>query len=679
MTLRNSSALNRHYYPLSEATKTLKGWGTNLSINDLLHHGAQGRVRFFIHVPSGTRVRQIRESPQCNNYPQPTLLILSPLHCGEIECNKSTEQSDFPSAYASLYSYTENPPYPKDSESIESMYWQAIDSNGEIERIRITLQTICICHSELTQLHQWIDSAYKPPIEFSLEIDEPLKTEINLRCYSFEDALNIAKGKIDGFTEIHLLRYGYFEKLTFLIPRPKTLAITIAHENDPLSTPIAEFLPPDLLALHPEDCYQIEIFGSTQRTDYKTGFLCSSRTLIPYPPSAKSDLIYDVIRPYNLLTIGNYRLRANTEIDDNLIWRTYYGSSKFQFVIQKENVYVLRSEFDPMINVVSKNEDPTQYEFEYTPEFTFSVFSKYILSPKKFATLHEASKLAKCSETQLLSCGSQGLIEFLTPVPCEIALCQAQEAVADLDILRRSQSSFVPPVSEIPQLLVVDKSDCKALTGIGQLKRGYFKAGYSIEGDQLRLCEPTYRIPVKPDFSMGDDDLPRIPFNIEIPPGVWLTFYLDKPKEIDITVDRIFIELSRFKQLIESSTDIFKLQNESFCETERSRSDQFDLRSPEMISTASCETSRTDLTCDALLSNDISVSVEIVTKKQLADMAGISMTTINNKTKQGHKYEDPDFPKKYINEKNGYVHFLKPEVDVWIRKNPPRNRKRNPP
>ena len=83
---------------------------------------------------------------------------------------------------------------------------------------------------------------------------------------------------------------------------------------------------------------------------------------------------------------------------------------------------------------------------------------------------------------------------------------------------------------------------------------------------------------------------------------------------------------------------------------------------------------RTNLTDDAVLTGDISAPIDRVTMNEFIDSAGISRTTINNRAKDKKKY--PDFPTKYKIEENGHVYFLKSEVDAWIRKNPPRNRKR---
>ena len=163
MTPGHRSALDRYYYSLPEATKVLKAQGKNISINDLLHYGVQGTVRFFIHLPSGIRARQILESLARENDLQPNLLILSPFQCGEIECNKIIADSDFPSAYASLYSYAEVPPYPRTIEILEQMYWQTIDSNDAITPIPISQKTIHIAHTELAQLIQLLNSTYRPP------------------------------------------------------------------------------------------------------------------------------------------------------------------------------------------------------------------------------------------------------------------------------------------------------------------------------------------------------------------------------------------------------------------------------------------------------------------------------------------------------------------------------------
>jgi len=77
MTSGNSSTFNRYYYPLLEATKVLKAQGKSLSVYDLLHYGVQGVVRFFIHLPSGMRVRRIFGSLQYEHDQQANLLILS--------------------------------------------------------------------------------------------------------------------------------------------------------------------------------------------------------------------------------------------------------------------------------------------------------------------------------------------------------------------------------------------------------------------------------------------------------------------------------------------------------------------------------------------------------------------------------------------------------------------------
>ena len=590
------------------------------------------------------------------------------MQCGEIECNKIAIHSDFPSAYDSLYSPLEIPPYLKNLQFFEEMHWQTIDINDEITPIQITPKTIHIAHTELIQLIQLLDVPYRPPVEFTTQYDEQLQHEINLRCYSFEDALKIAKEKIDGFTEIDLLRYGYFEKLTFLIQRPKNLAIAIAHQRNPVATPIIPIPEPNLLAIHPEDCYQIEIFGSTTRTDFKVGFLCHHRTLIPICPKQTTDLILEPIASSNVKFIKNYRLRVDTKTNGTLRWRTYNQSGPYAFEINKNALHVIQPEFDRLIAAESMSNKIGQIELPYIPEFTISDITKYLLSPKNFITLLDAANFAKCDTNELLIHASQGKIELLTPVPCEIAICQTRQPINSIGELRKSKTDIYASVKEIPQLFVLENEDCETIAANGRIKRGNFKIGYSFNTGQLVQRIPYYLSYMK-SFSQAN-----APSSDSIKcKGLWLTFYIDKPKEIDITVDRIFIELSKFQELIKSSPDIFKPKNDSFIETNRCMSDQLNSGSPETISAVSCDPLRTDLIPDAISIEDISATEEFVTVNEFMEMAGISRTLITTKTKKG--YEDPDFPTKIKNEKNGHVHFLKSEVDAWIRKNPPRNRK----
>ena len=666
--------INRLYYPLSEAIKTLKGWGTNISINDLLHYGVQGKVRFFIHVPSGIRVDRIPAHPQHINDRQPNLLILSPSHCGEIECNQSTSQSDFPSAYADLYSVVENPLCVRNLQNPDSFYWRTIDSDKKALPIPITKQAICIRHSELAQLDQLIDSTDKPPVEFSPIIDEQLQNEINRLCYSFEQATIEAKKKINGFSDNDLLRYGYWGKLTFITPRPANVNInTVAARHSDILQSFNRDLP-DMLALDPQSCYQIEIFGQIKLWEFKSGFLCKFRTLIPFPPSAKWDWTYEVLPSTNSLYLENYRLRVDAKNENNALWRTYHGSNAFPIAIQKENLYVLRSEFDSMIHVASKTHDPTQYEFEYTPEFTISDITKYILSPKNFATLSDAAKIAKCSEIQLLEYGSQGSIEFFTPVPCEIALCQAKEAIESLEILRKSQTSLVTLVESTPQVLALNKDDCNTLANNGRLKRGEFATGYSIAGNKLILRNPVYGIPWQLDFSFKNEDHPPAIFYKETPPGVWLTFYQNTPIEIDVTYDRIFVELNHFNLAISTLKINASIGDHCSDEIHDPSSESEGSGDHELNAVENSDESQDDHTEAVTQQTAKFAPDKIVTYAQIMEMANLSRSTVNNKIRRSEKFNDNEFPKRHKNPINKRVHFLKSEFDAWLIKNPPRDR-----
>lgn len=668
MTPRNSSVPNRLYYSLSEATKALKAWGKTISIKDLLHYGVQGKVRFFIHVPSGIRVRRIT-MPLTYPDPYPSILILSKFHCGEIECNSRTEQSDFPNSYASIYSLFEDPLYVKNIHNIESMQWQTIYSVDKIARIPITQKTIFISHTDLNQLNKLIEYANRPLVEFSPGIDEQLQQEVDLRCYSFEDALKIAREKFDGFTESDLLRYGYYEKLSFLTPRPANMDISIVEAE---STPRQNYnaaLRPDMLALDPDDCYRIEIFGQTKRLDYRTGFLCKFKTLIPHPPSDSPDSFIEDSIKENSLSLTNYRLRVKV-VETNLRWRTYHDSSAFPLEIRKDNIYVIRSEFDPLIDAASKSRDTPIDQIEYTPRFTIPEITKYRLSPKKFATLSEAAKLAKYSEAQLLQMVP---LTFLTPVPCEIALCQAKQPVSDLEALQRPQTSRPADVEKIPQLLVLDHEDCKAVAAHGQHKQKVFKRGYSFENNELVLRTPYY------PSGIVDSSQERTQQTISASSethvlgiGVWLTFYQDKPIEIEITCDRIFVDLTLLMPGIQIEEDRNRLLY-----SDTAKIIMGALSKPESEG-SSKESAITDIDTSKAESsfaatNPVSADIpeEIVTIKQFMEMANISRSTLNNKTQSG-KYNDPEFPKKHKNPKNNQVHFLMTEVDAWIGKNPPR-------
>ena len=83
---------------------------------------------------------------------------------------------------------------------------------------------------------------------------------------------------------------------------------------------------------------------------------------------------------------------------------------------------------------------------------------------------------------------------------------------------------------------------------------------------------------------------------------------------------------------------------------------------------------RTDLIPDAISIEDISATEELVTVNEFMEMAGISRTTITNKSNDKVNY--PDFPTKFENREKTHVYFIKSEVEAWIRKNPRHNRKR---
>jgi len=678
MTSENSSALNRYYYPLSEAAKVLKARGKGLSVYDLLHYGVQGVVRLFIHLPSGMRVRRILGSVQYENEPQPSLLILSRLQCGEIECNKTTRHSDFPSAYANLYSYLEIPLYPKDPEFLEEMHWQAIDSNDEITPIQITPKLIHLAHTELTQLIELLDRQYRPPVKFSPRIEDNLQKEIELRCYSLETAVEIAKEKNIDLTANDLLRYGYYENLTFVTPCPNNLGIVVV--NVPLegpSTIVGHTLSPDMLALDADDCYKIEIFGHAERSDYKTGFLCIFRpftlkTLIPHPPSEYVDSISERVDQIHSLTPNNFRLRAKNS-ESCLRWRTNHNSNVFPLKLRKDNLFVLRSEFDSFINAASISRDTEESRIEYTPKFTIPDVTRYHLSPKNFITLSEAAKLAKCSEKQVLSEGARWPNIFLTPVPCEIALCQA---LANLPRPKKSQSSFPENVEEIPQLLVLDETDCEALADLGHHKQGSFKLGYSFEKNQRVQRVPNYFsgiIGSNQDEIRRDTAIQSSTINHDGSTSVWLTFYQDKPIKIEINFDRVFIALTAsglpyFLERIRRNQSKHQVN-----QIPPTASEPAGVDNAIASAIADNETAKTNQSLETTNPVSSDAPVERVTEKEFMELSGRSRTTIDNKSKDRVKY--PDFPRKIPDEDNVHVHFLRPEVDAWLRKNPPRKRK----
>ena len=672
MTSGNRTALNRLYYPLLEATKALKTQGINLSVYDLLHYGVKGHLRFFIHAPAGKHVRQISDPTTNHGAQEPKLLILSKLCCGEIECNREADESHFPSAYASLYSSIEYPPYHND-DRIERMYWRTIDANGKTERIHITPQTICISANELSLLKKYIDSENDPQVEFHPKIDEQLQKEIDRRCYSFKDALKMAESKINGFTEIDLLRYGYYEKLSFLTPRPANLQITTTTEGVADATIVSNQPPPDMLVIYPEDCFQIEIFGQTKRSEYKNGFLCKLKTLIPYSPKLRSDFISEELDQANSLTLENYRLRVKTKSDDIRRWMTRHESKSFPLEIRKDNLYVMRSEFDPLIEAASQSVDITVSEIEYTPKFTISEITKYCLSPKKFANLSELAKLAKCSESQILSIADVRGKKFLTPVPCEIALCQA---LANFKITNIYHTRVPEKVVEIPQLFVIDYKDCETVVALGHHKQGAFILGYSFENNELVPCRPNYSKETMNSNQEGIRGGPSTQSSANshgMATNVWLSFYQDKPIKIEITFDRIFIELSEsdrsyFLAHVRKSLSKHSSDQTSATPIEHGRADD-----PIVQEIAHLMSLIPNQSLETTIPVAKDAPFEIITVNEFMEMAGISRTLITNKTKNDD--EDPDFPKKFKNDKNGHVHFLKSEVDAWIRKNPPRNRK----
>lgn len=553
------------------------------------------------------------------------------------------------------------------------MCWQTIDSQNNIAPIRITPQTICINHTELSQLSQFIDEASRPPGELSRYLYEQRLQEINLRCYSFEDALKIAKEKISCFTERNLLRYGYYEKLSFLTPFPPNMDISIV-EAGSTSTQLPSMThKPDTLALDPEDCYQIEIFGQAIRSDYRTGFRCKLKTLIPYLPSYDSDFSLQCTSLEQSVFFDDYRPRVKAA-ETNLRWRTCFGSQVFPLDIRKDNIFVIRSEFDPLIDAASRTQDTTESQIVYTPNFSISEITQYHLSPKKFVTLSEAAKLTEYSEAQLLI---NTMLEFLTPVPCEIALCQARQPVRDFQTIWSIEGILPAKVDQIPQLLVLGGDDCKAVAAHGKQKQKVFKRGYSFEKNELVPRTPYYSSgtldPNQEGTQKADSTSTRTP---EPPVGVWLTFYQDKPIEIEITSDRIFLDRMSLNNGIQIAETLGLIRHD---ETANVISANFSSgksnHSAEASTVATIETSENDQSLDA--SNGVlgDTPEEIVTIKKFLDMAKISRSTLINRTRPDSRYYDPEFPIKITNTKNGRVHFKKLEVDAWIAKNPPRDRK----
>ena len=621
--------------------------GIYISLNDIFHLGLHAKIRLFIHVPDGIYVAKYDDSNTTGIHSSPhvKLLILSTYQCAELECNKQTEQSEFVSSYVSPFYPVENPEFLRSGVIPGLTAWQTIDGNKNIVKIRITPQHVCITKDEFNNLletikqeqktSQTINSKQNSGYTATKHLEEERQTKINEICYPFNEALKIVQEKIPGFTETDLLRHGYFEAISLIFPYPLTGHCIAFSSTDNIIHSMQSFdPPPNLLKLSPSDCYRIEIYKKITCHEFRIGFKTENNTLVPCIPPPISNIYQEHdqhLKDYfGSKNLPNFNRKT---LNKKLSWCVVgieENNRKIQFEIRTDDLYITKSDLHRLIETepIKKRHHPSKSE--HYPRFTIANHIRLFLAPNEFPTLEEAADQLGHPINSLLIAAAQGLIELITPIPCEVSLCLTKKSAENDRQPLAPEDPISLPQEHIPDITILSKIDCESLAKHGSHKNGNFNEGYLINGSPLSHCTPYYY--------KNESSKPVSTSDTKIR-GIWKTYYIEKPIELDLTIGRIHLDLAKTRKLITENPQIF----ESFDKSESGISEN------------------ADQTLHQCLNEEISF-------KDALDHLDISRATFYKIIDGKYPSAPPSFPPK-IKGDNGRVFFNKKGFEAWLNAN----------
>lgn len=435
----------KSHYSFEEALQFIKAKFRNFTRENLLNHGFQGDVIFFMKVPLGLRINSSIISKYSSLQEiTPNYLIISPLECEEIELNEVCYQNAFEKGCVydeSLGFLDALPNYDPNPYSSITPQWRTF----RYYRIPITIKNLQVTHSELICLSQII--------EFRLSVDNN-QPDVSDKSFfktipkSLVSLTDASAGTLDC-RPLDLLRRAIQRNLILFARVPAGISVRSSSASDYDSG--VEYLPqPQFLAINALDCTEIYNNGSVFISNFHEGYIA------------------DYFGHLKRITPADERPEL---ADENPSWRIYQDNELLSLDLTCQHLYAMQSDIAELLD-----QDECQ-------DLKISKASMALLLQKDFVSLERAVELAKlthpeCTMNHLLRIGHQGRFNIITPIPVAIEVRKYAPGPSNNVAFNTS--------AEYPVFLELFRDTCLDIERYGKTEAYNFSSEYWIFDNQLQ-------------------------------------------------------------------------------------------------------------------------------------------------------------------------------------------------
>ena len=598
--------ITKSHYSFEEALLLLKETFKNFSRQNLLNHGFQGDLSFFLKVPSHVEVRSYFPARYSGSRViKPSYLIIDSLDCEEIERQGQSYQNEFQKGYVydERYGFIEALPNYSSVICFDiAPHWIV---NG-LRKITITAKNLLITHFDLMLLLSEI------PIKLTHDPHKP-KPEKNFSKVIPQSVISIndVASTNPDCVPSDLLRRTIQKKMNMLVRVPTDLIVRSSIQHD-YATGVEYLNRPQFFEINDSDCWEIYCNDSVWIADFRAGYIA------------------DKSGQMNRITPVDERPEL---VDENASWMAYRGNNGQDLKFTCQDLYVLPSD---VAELLDKDE---------CGDLKISKRSMDLLFQESFVSLEEAVKIAKlghpeCTTNHLLRIGHQGKFNIVTPIP--VAVEVKQYCIHSADNVQFDTSA------EDPVLLDLFSETCLDIERYGKTETDRFSSEYWSFDYRLRrksalganilatfYKDNSHKIALKPDkLFIRKADLVQV---INDNYNLW-----------DLINRLLEVESKRREtNTTDPNADTVTVDQEESSFTD-SRNDSA-INEPIKLNTAKLASREVSEKNDKQLMQNEALaefkSIKLLSRIEVMQRLNIGKSTMDNRINPNSKYYDPEFPK----------------------------------
>lgn len=489
--------MTKTHYSFEESFRFIKSKFPNFTHENLLNHGFQGDVSFFVNVPPDVNVQSLFGTSDLRfSRSSPRLLTLHQSSCEDIERNGITHADSFPTGYWYDETYKFIKALPNYiTHGNDTPLWRTF-KNDEPYGIPISVKSVLVTHFSLIQLAQ--------RIELRLAYDnKPKNQQVILNKFPSRiipktcDSLIDLSSKILDCKPVDLLRRAIQRNLTLLAMVPDDVVVRSSDSSDYESC--VEYMKrPQFLELNSSDCRDIYINDEVSISDFPAGYIFGN---------------------LGRMTQITPSLERSWLPAESTSWRTFRGTTLSDLNLSCEDLYVLQSDVTEL-----RVKDESQ-KFKI-PEDTIK-----LLLANGFISMERGVEIAKlkypeCTKDHLLRFGSKSKLDITTPIPVGITINKFKN-LNKTKIKLDSSDGY-------PVLLNLNPGACEKIEDHGKSAEGMFSTDYWIYQNKFQRKSVT-----------GEE--------------IWglATYFKNQPHEIELNLGNLYINKSILLEIAESESNLW--------------------------------------------------------------------------------------------------------------------------